>query len=275
MTGHRQRTPARRPRPPEESAQPEQRLDAGVDLHGWRLITRWWQVDRATQWPMHQHREHELIWDVSGTLSVTMAGRLWLVPPGAGLWVPSGTEHEVAASVSSSFACTFVEPESTPAPWEEPCVVAINPLTAEALRQNSIIDVALPLRDRIADVAVGMLSQAEEVLTLPLPGDPRARIVADALLADPADGRCVEDWARVAHTSARTLRRLFVEETGMSFLQWRTLLRHRQATALLADGLTVATVAVRVGYRTPSAFSASFRRTMGQPPGRFAQVRQG
>ncbi|WP_454300857.1 cupin domain-containing protein [Salana multivorans] len=100
VTGHRQRTPARRPRPPEESAQPEQRLDAGVDLHGWRLITRWWQVDRATQWPMHQHREHELIWDVSGTLSVTMAGRLWLVPPGAGLWVPSGTEHEVAASVS-------------------------------------------------------------------------------------------------------------------------------------------------------------------------------
>ncbi|WP_454300087.1 AraC family ligand binding domain-containing protein [Salana multivorans] len=63
---------------------------------------------------MHQHREHELIWDVSGTLSVTMAGRLWLVPPGAGLWVPSGTEHEVAASVWRTFACTFVEPQSTP-----------------------------------------------------------------------------------------------------------------------------------------------------------------
>ena len=32
----------------------------------------------------------------------------------------------------------------------------------------------------------------------------------------------------------------------MSFLQWRTLLRHRQATALLADGLTAQAIASRL-----------------------------
>ncbi|WP_372517872.1 helix-turn-helix domain-containing protein [Solirubrobacter phytolaccae] len=36
---------------------------------------------------------------------------------------------------------------------------------------------------------------------------------------------------------------------------------------MLADGLPVETVARRVGYRNPSAFTSAFRRVTGQPPG--------
>ncbi|WP_306307051.1 helix-turn-helix domain-containing protein [Nocardia abscessus] len=38
---------------------------------------------------------------------------------------------------------------------------------------------------------------------------------------------------------------------------------------LLAAGLPIARVAGRVGYATPSAYVAAFRRTVGVPPGRY------
>ncbi|MDF1488719.1 helix-turn-helix domain-containing protein [Tessaracoccus caeni] len=273
MNGHTTRAAARRP--PERRAPTVQQLDAHVVLGEARLFTRWWQVSRPTRWSAHRHREHELVWDVSGSVAIEVADRLWLVPPGTGLWIPAGTTHDVAVHAPSSFACTFVEPDSFAMPWDAPCLIAINPLAAEALRQNSVADVSDPLRDQIVDVAVGMLSRADDTLTIPMPSDPRARIVADALLAEPVDNRSVEAWALQAHTSPRTLRRLFVKETGLSVVQWRALLRLREAVSLLGDGLTVAEVSARVGYQSPSAFSAAFRRTMGGPPGHFAATRGG
>jgi AraC-like DNA-binding protein len=72
-------------------------------------------------------------------------------------------------------------------------------------------------------------------------------------------------------TSARTLRRLFLAETGLSFGRWERRARLRAALPLLAAGAPVAAAARRAGYATPSAFVAAFRRTVGFPPGAYRQ----
>jgi AraC-like DNA-binding protein len=51
-------------------------------------------------------------------------------------------------------------------------------------------------------------------------------------------------------------------------LNW-TLLRLQAALSMLAAGEPVSRVAGRVGYDTPSAFVAAFRRETGQTPGTF------
>src|SRR5258708_29298891 len=56
-----------------------------------------------------------------------------------------------------------------------------------------------------------------EPLGLPLPADPRLQRIARALIADPADARDLDAWARWAAVSSRTLSRRFVSETGFSF----------------------------------------------------------
>jgi AraC-like DNA-binding protein len=98
------------------------------------------------------------------------------------------------------------------------------------------------------------------------PRDGRARQVADALAADPADERDVGTWAREVGASERTLSRLFVAETGLSMGRWRTRLRVRTALELLAAGTPVAVVGRQVAYRTTSAFIAAFRREVGVTP---------
>lgn len=106
-------------------------------------------------------------------------------------------------------------------------------------------------------------------IDVPLPVDERVRAVADALLADPSDSRSLDAHARSLGVSRRTLTRLFVRDTGMSFDRWRTHMRLRAALPLLAEGRTVSQAAHAVGYATPSAFLAAFRRTVGTSPGRY------
>jgi AraC-like DNA-binding protein len=52
----------------------------------------------------------------------------------------------------------------------------------------------------------------------------------------------------------------------LSFTAWRNRLRLAEASAQLAEGLSVAEVARRCGYGSPSAFTAMMRRTLGAAP---------
>ncbi|WP_229922534.1 helix-turn-helix domain-containing protein [Streptomyces morookaense] len=103
----------------------------------------------------------------------------------------------------------------------------------------------------------------------PSPTDVRAREVAEALRADPADGRSPAQWGAAVGASARTPARAFVADTGMPFGQWRTQLRLEAAMPLPVAGATVSSVARRVGYGSPSAFVAAFHRGVGVPPGMY------
>ena len=93
--------------------------------------------------------------------------------------------------------------------------------------------------------------------------------VAEALLENPGDDRGLEQWSEFAGARTRTLGRLFQAETGMSFRAWRKQLRLQRALEMLADGHTVTSAALHLGYGSPSAFIAMFRRTIGASPKRY------
>ena len=103
-------------------------------------------------------------------------------------------------------------------------------------------------------------------LRLPLPRDPRLQRLCATLLADPSDTRTLADWSRVAGASERTLSRLFAQEMGLSFLEWRRRMRFQNALEALSKGEPISRVAAENGYRSSSAFAAAFRRSMGFKP---------
>nr|WP_281387116.1 helix-turn-helix transcriptional regulator [Jiangella mangrovi] len=103
-----------------------------------------------------------------------------------------------------------------------------------------------------------------------MPVDAPARALAEAIVAQPADGRGLREWATALHVSEKTLRRAFLAETGMTFTDWRTRVRLRASLPLLADQLPVAAVAARVGYRSANGYIGAFRRHFGRTPGSYA-----
>lgn len=218
----------------------------------------------------HAHPEPKLIWSVSATATVTAAARHWLIPPGYGLWIPGGVEHGGAVLRAGEGSAVAFSPDHCPITWPRPTGVAVGPLLRELiahLHQVSHHDPSRPHAEALMFALLVPLPTHDIHVTMPT--DPRARAIAERLVADPADERELAAWADHVHSSVRTLARLFTMETGLSFARWRTRVRIRTAVQLLADGASVTTTARAVGYRKPSAFISAFSRVTGHTPGTY------
>ncbi|MCW3482086.1 helix-turn-helix domain-containing protein [Neisseriaceae bacterium JH1-16] len=77
--------------------------------------------------------------------------------------------------------------------------------------------------------------------------------------------------AAQAGMSRRTFTRLFRQQLGTSFAVWRQQASLLAALARLGQGEPVTRVALDLGYSSPSAFSAAFRRVLGTTPSQFLQ----
>ena len=223
--------------------------------------------------PPHRHDRGQLVYASAGVMTVITAAGTWVVPPQRALWVPAGTEHEVRATGRLAMRTLYLRPEAVP--WlPEACrVVAVPPLLRELiLRTTALARLDDPdgRGGRLVAVILDELRQlATAPLHLPMPEDPRLRRVARALADHPADARTLAAWAREAGASPRTLTRRFQAETGMSFRHWQRQARLLAALVRLAEGRSVTDVALDLGYDSPSAFIAMFRRALGTTPGRY------
>jgi AraC-like DNA-binding protein len=221
--------------------------------------------------PLHDHEHHELLWAISGTFRVELGERSWSLVPGGGVWVPAGTAHRTVGSDSHQYGWALIRVDACPDLWTRTTPVRIEPLLQHLL-QHLASPVADSSRAEAEAVVIDRLASclSTSMVELPLPADPRCREIVEALLRDPAHRWELAEWAGEVGASSRTLSRLFLTETGMSFGQWRALTRVRAAIALLGEGIPVGVVARRVGYATPSAFITAFRRGTGRTPGSFA-----
>jgi AraC-like DNA-binding protein len=98
-------------------------------------------------------------------------------------------------------------------------------------------------------------------------GDPIIERALRCMHADPAHPWTMESLARSAGASRASLARRFQERVGeppMTFLKnWRLALA---ADLLCQPGETVGTVAEKIGYASPYAFSTAFKRVRGISP---------
>jgi AraC-like DNA-binding protein len=221
----------------------------------------------------HAHDTHQLVWAADGVLTVAADAGTWVLPPSRALWVPAGLPHETIASERSTMRTLYLETEQCPIPWESPRPVVATPLLA-ALIEHLNDDGLDPQHRARAEALVFDLLEPVDVATIQvtMPSDERALEVARALISNPADTRNLAAWGREIGASGRTLTRAFLAGTGIPFARWRTSVRLQAAIPLLAAGEPVATVAGSVGYETPSAFIAAFRRHTGVTPGTYFRV---
>lgn len=224
---------------------------------------------RPVEWGSHAHAFHELVWVRGGTMTTRVGDRVFTVSDGSGLWLPAGAEHAGRLTAGVEFFDAFFAPEQTPVTFDGPTVIAMSPLLESLLTHLTRTDLDAAARARAEAVVFDVLAPADQPLALPVPGDPRIDTIAEALLADPADGRGLEEWSRQLELSERTITRAFRQSTGLSFVQWRQALRVHHALALLAEGWDVQATSERLGYAQASTFIAAFRRVMGTTPGAY------
>jgi AraC-like DNA-binding protein len=123
-----------------------------------------------------------------------------------------------------------------------------------------------------ADAALArLLEEHARILAQRIP-HPASGVRAEALRAMASalpDGGSAEDVARALHVSVRTLQRKLVA-AGTTFREVSDTVRAQLAREYLADpAVSMAEVAVLLGFSDQSSFNRAFRRWTGESPGRW------
>lgn len=233
------------------------------------------RVSRAGCAAPHAHPRGQLIYAGSGVMRVVCGRDIWLVPPTQAVWVPPNIEHEVYFPGDATLANLFIDPSAVTMLPPRCLVLKVTPLLGELiLKAVGIGEEYFPESAgwRLMQVILDELGQAEETpLHLPMARDPRVGRVIDALLENPGDGRDLAGWCNVAGASSRTLARLFVGETGLTFGAWRKRLVLQEAITRLDRGEQVTQVAFDLGYQSLSAFIEMFRKELGSSPRQYTR----
>jgi AraC-like DNA-binding protein len=233
--------------------------------------------DRGTDEPIppHHHDSAQLIHASHGVMTVETDDGLWVVPPARAVWVPAFVTHSIAMSGTVRLKTLYLDPASVPIQGRHCCVVQVSALLHGAILRAVTFRQPYPADGPEARIAAVILDEIRAAKTAPLhlptPNDPRARRVANAFRAAPSLRKSRRDWAHEAGASERTLERLFHAEVGTSFGKWQQQARLLRALEILAAGESVTSTALEVGFETPSAFIAMFRRAMGTTPARYFQ----
>jgi len=205
-------------------------------------------------------------------MTVTTPAGDWVIPPERAVWIPSGVVHSILVSGPVAMRTLYFR-TGLVRTFPECTVLGVSPLLRELVLHVchlGVLRTLVPAHRRLLGV---LLDQLRSVSVMPLqlrfPCDPRARVLAQALLDSPDERRPLAALCAGAGASKRTIERLFREQTGMSAGRWRQQVRLLAAMRHMAGGRKVAAAAFHAGYRSPSAFIAMFRRALGTTPAHY------
>ncbi|QRM34340.1 helix-turn-helix domain-containing protein [Microvirga sp. VF16] len=221
--------------------------------------------------PEHTHNWNQMVYAISGVLTVAVEGHSFVISPEQAVWLPTGLRHRVGSLLGAEFRSLWIADEVGRGLPEDPTVFSVTPLLKALIVEVTEIkgdEDHDGYADRVTDLILDQLRRA-----CPLPGAlpwPRGgsslTALCEALYAAPADRRGSEAWGRELGMSERTLTRRFEAEVGMSLRTWRRRLRLFKSIELMGGGLDVTRTALELGYGSTSAFVYAFRTEMGCSP---------
>jgi AraC-like DNA-binding protein len=221
----------------------------------------------------HSHPEDQLLFASKGVMTVRTKQGVWVVPPQRAVWIPAETRHSVALSGQVSMRTLYFLPTLCRALPERCFVMNVSSLLRELILHACTfrkLRKGAPTERRIIEIIVDQLQAVESIpLQLPNPSDSRAMRLVRILVANPGDERTLETLCADCGASKRTIQRVFLEETSMTFSKWRQQLRLLHAMNVLASGEKVTVAALESGYNSTSAFISMFRKQFGTTPARF------
>ena len=227
--------------------------------------------------PEHSHPDDQLLFASHGVMTVRTQQGIWVVPPRRAVWIPADTPHSVATSGKVAMRTLYFLPRVRRELPRTCLVINVSPLLRELILhacEFPRLRKTASTERRIVEIIVDQLKAVESIpLQLPHPSDARALRVAKLLIASPGDERSLDALCADCGASKRTIQRVFLDETSMTFGKWRQQLRLLHAMQALASGEKVAVAAQESGYTSTSAFISMFRKALGTTPARFMESR--
>ncbi|WP_181273983.1 AraC family transcriptional regulator [Brevibacterium oceani] len=240
--------------------------------YGLRLVR--YSVYREGSFGVHVEPDiHQLTWFDGAMLGVFADQEFSVVPPTHAMWIPAGTVHDIAALGLGTMYCAYLRVRPFRSDFDTPCRVEMTGLMRELLDHLSgdiSVDAGLRARAVLLDALESMAGTAP---SLTYPTHPVARAIAEGIVDDPSRRVSMAEEASRHGVSARTIRRIFLTETGSNYQQWSTAARLNASLELVKGGSALDEVARAVGFSSASSYVSAFRNHFGMTPGRLRDGR--
>jgi AraC-like DNA-binding protein len=229
--------------------------------------------DLVTGW--HSHDLHQIEYAFTGVAEVETSTAHHLLPPQQAVWIPAGLTHRTTLKGVRSVS-VFFEPAMVPEVDDRARILAAEPVIREMILYGVRWPITRSSSDATADAFFDALAKIafewldhETPLSLPTSRDPDVAAVM-AYTGDHLAEVTVGAVCQAVGWSERTLRRRFLQSTGMSWRSYLVKSRLLRAMALLAEpGPSVLEIATSVGFESVSAFTRSFGRHCGETPSAY------
>lgn len=228
--------------------------------------------DYQAEVPIHSHRKGQLIIALHGAVTCTTNKEIWIVPPNCGVWIPGRIPHSAKATANARLNYLFVEPDAAVLP-KQCCTISISPMIREMVHRLAQEHADYRWDSHAARIARVVLDELammpREHFNLPVSSHAKIKTIAAALTINPADRSTLGEWAKRVAMSERSLARLMLVETGLTFGRWRQQLHLVLALRQLASGASVQAVAGELGYESVNAFITMFKKALGTTPAQY------
>ena len=246
---------------------------SGRNLRGGSYLSSGLEMD--TGW--HIHDMHQFQYPFEGYFEVEDEVARYLIPHQFGVWIPAGTRHRSWLKGGGSGSVLLRE-DMIAAEAGAISIIRVPPLMREMIFEAMRWPVLEGYDDPVGDsffTTFALLCrewlQHPTALILPVSSDPRIVQIMEYTVDHLAEVS-LEDVCGYVGMSRRTLRRKFVDRMGMTWEEFRLRSRIFKAVELLEqESLPILEIALRVGYKSQSAFAKSFKSLLHDSPTGYRQ----
>jgi AraC-like DNA-binding protein len=203
---------------------------------------------------------------------ITEQGR-HLVPPEQAIWLPHSIGYQIVAATSAEIICYSLHQATRYDLSNKTTVLAVDDFLKKMINESiteQVMSFGEPAFYHLSHLLLNRLKLAIPLsLFLPALKDERLMAITSRQQKFPALKTDLNAWGKFVHASPRTLSRLFKNETGMTYSQWKQIMLIHIAIIQLSLGQSITVIAKNLGYESSSAFIYMFKKHMHVTPSHY------
>ncbi|MCP1853165.1 MULTISPECIES: AraC family ligand binding domain-containing protein [Bradyrhizobium] len=151
------------------------------------MIVRVQSLPARSYFAEHSHSWNQLVYAISGALTVKADGRRVVISPEQAVWLPAGTKHSVGSLMGAEFRSLWVANAASQGMTSRTTVIHVSPLLRTLIVEAaSLKSEDRRYADRVIALILDQLRRATPIsAALPWPTHPGLLALCETLYADP------------------------------------------------------------------------------------------
>ena len=235
------------------------------DEHGLYAVRR--HIEKATVENIHQHEKGQLVYVKKGVFIGKTERNQWLIQEGMLVWLPPYLPHYAECRDSADIIALYI-PFDTAKSWSKELLLVDASFLAIGIIEKIVGSqmASVKLDTLLLYLKEELIEARSSKNILPLPTDRRLMSITRTLIQQPSNKTSLREWGESVGASERTLSRLFIKETGLTYKGWIKRLKYNKAITGLRENLTNEELSTRLGFSSGDSFSHWFRKEFNISP---------